>query len=283
MSSTDSSGPIVVPLDGSKNAENALPYAALLARLHGATVEFVHVVAHEGVSEGADLTQSRAAFTTYAGQLAEHWDIAEYSSRVSQGPAAAMILETASGASFVVIASHGHGGFHAMFIGSVADKVVRGATVPVLLVPGVGAPMAPDEHKTVLIGLDGSEPAEEALHLGRRLASALGAKVMLVRAWEVPVQAMSSFGEGYYPADELLASLAPVAEEYLKETGVPGEQMMVGQGSAAMVIAELARAQDAGLVVVGSSGKGLAARIALGSTTNRLMHSLHRPLLIVPV
>ncbi|MCA9854405.1 MAG: universal stress protein, partial [Dehalococcoidia bacterium] len=39
---------------------------------------------------------------------------------------------------------------------------------------------------------------------------------------------------------------------------------------------------DSGLVVMASSGKGLAERIALGSTTGRVMHSLHRPLLIIP-
>jgi nucleotide-binding universal stress UspA family protein len=38
------SRPIVVPLDGSKNAEFALPVAARLARLTGAPVELVYVV-----------------------------------------------------------------------------------------------------------------------------------------------------------------------------------------------------------------------------------------------
>src|ERR1035437_9239212 len=149
MSSNDSTGPIVVPLDGSKNAENALPYAALLAKLHRATVDFVHVVDHEGVSGEVELAHARETFTTYAGPLANEWDIAKYRAIVSQGSPAATILEAASGASFIVIASHGYGGFHAMFIGSVADKVVRGATVPVLLVPGVGAPLVPDARRIV--------------------------------------------------------------------------------------------------------------------------------------
>jgi nucleotide-binding universal stress UspA family protein len=282
MASTDSIGPIVVPLDGSKNAENALPHAAVLARLYAATVEFVHVVDHEGIEEG-DLAESQETFNTYSGQLAEHWGIAKHSSTVVQGPAAAMILERASKASFVVIASHGHGGFHAMFIGSVADKVVRGAAVPVLLVPGVGAPTAPDARRTVLIGLDGSEPAEKALHLGRDLAKRMAAPVALIQAWMIPVQTMATYdGYGYYPADALFASLLATAEDYLKRSAAPGEKALVAQGPPAAVIADTATKLDAGLVVVASSGKGLAARIALGSTTDRLMHSLHRPLLIVP-
>jgi len=283
MSSSPSIGPIVVPLDGSKNAENALPYAALLARLGAAAVEFVHVVDHEGVREAGDLAEARATFTTYTGKLAEQWGIAKHGSTVAQGPAAATILDAASSASYVVIASHGHGGFHAMFVGSVADKVVRGATVPVLLVPGVGAPIVPDPRRTVLIGLDGSEPAEKALHLGRDLAKQMGSPVALIQAWMIPVQTMATYdGYGYYPADDLFASLLGAAEEYLKRTAAPDEKALIAQGPATMVIVDTATKLDAGLVVVASAGKGLAARIALGSTTDRLMHSLHRPLLVVP-
>ena len=283
MSSTDSSGPIVVPLDGSKNAENALPYAALLARLDGTAVEFVHVVDHEGVEEARELADARATFNTYAGKLAEQWGLAKYNSTVAEGPAAATILESAPSASYIVLASHGHGGFHAMFVGSVADKVVRGATVPVLLVPGVGAPIVPDPRRAVLIGLDGSEPAEKALQLGRELARQMGSPVALIQAWMIPVQTMATYdGYGYYPADDLFASLLGAAEEYLKRTAAPGEKALIAQGPAAMVIVDTAAKLDAGLVVVATAGKGLAARIALGSTTDRLMHSLHRPLLVVP-
>ena len=48
-------------------------------------------------------------------------------------------------------------------------------------------------------------------------------------------------------------------------------------------IAEVAEKVAAGLVVMTSHGRGLAARIALGSNTDRAMHALHRPLLVVPV
>jgi nucleotide-binding universal stress UspA family protein len=54
-------------------------------------------------------------------------------------------------------------------------------------------------------------------------------------------------------------------------------------GQAAAAIVEMASIVDPELVVVTSSGKGLASRIALGSTTERVAHSLHRPLLVVHV
>ena len=55
------------------------------------------------------------------------------------------------------------------------------------------------------------------------------------------------------------------------------------QAAPAAAIEEAANKYDAGLIVLSSSGKGLARRIALGSTTDRVMHSVQRPLLIVPI
>jgi nucleotide-binding universal stress UspA family protein len=62
----------------------------------------------------------------------------------------------------------------------------------------------------------------------------------------------------------------------------PGEETVVAQGSPAAVIVEAAERLDAGLVAMASSGKGLASRLALGSVTERVMHTLRRSLLVLP-
>ncbi len=274
-------GSIVVPLDGSKNAENALPWATTLARLYDATVEFVHVVDHEGVRAPRDVPAAEAAFATYASELAVRSGVSSHDSRVLQGHPARAIVDAAADARFIVIASHGHGGFRAAFVGSVADKVIRNATVPVVLVPAIGAPIVPD-RQTLLVALDGSDTAERGLDLARDLARRIGATVTLIRAWTFPVQATSSF-EAYYPSQELFESMKDAAEGYIAAAALPGEERIVAMGYPASAIADVAARLDPELVVVTTSGKGLAARIALGSTTERLAHSLHRPLLIVPV
>ena len=283
MSSTDSSGPIVVPLDGSKHAENALPQAALLSRLYGAKVEFVHVVDRDAAVGSEEFARAKEVFAEYAAGVAARWDIAQHEARTLKGSAAAVILEAAATASFVVIATHGYGGFRAMFIGSVADKVARGATVPVILIPGIGGPIPLDPSRVVLVGLDGSEAAEKGLRLAREIGKKLGAPIALIRAWTIPVPATASaFAYDYYPTQDVIDSLGTDAEEYIARTALPGEKLLCVQGPAATMIADAATHLNAGLVVVASSGKGLAARVALGSTTAELMHSLHRPLLIVP-
>lgn len=283
MASADSSGPIVVPLDGSKHAENALPQAALLSRLYGVKVEFVHVVDRDAAGGSEEFARAKEVFAGYAAGVAEHWGIAKHEARTLEGSAAAAILDAAAKASFVVIATHGHGGFRAMFIGSVADKVARGATVPVILIPGVGGPAPLDPSRVVLIALDGSDAAEKGLSLGREIGKKFGAPIALIRAWTIPTQASASaFAYGYYPTQDIIDALGTDAQEYVTRVALPGERALCVQGPPVTMIADAATHLDAGLVVVASSGKGLAARVALGSTTAGLMHSLHRPLLIVP-
>ncbi|MEP7216914.1 MAG: universal stress protein [Anaerolineaceae bacterium] len=272
---------IVVPLDGSKNAENALPWAATLARLYNATVEFVHVIDDDGVEDPRDLSAATATFASHASELANKWGLPAHDSRVLQGHPARTIVDVAAGARFIVIASHGHGGFRAAFVGSVADKVIRNATVPALLVPAIGAPVAPD-GRTVLVALDGSEAAESGLELARDLARRLKSTVTLLRAWTFLVQATGTF-DSYYPSQEVFEAVELAAKEYIAAKALPGEAAVVVMGPAVAAVGDVAARLDPELVVVTTSGKGFAARIALGSTTERLAHSLHRPLLIVPV
>jgi nucleotide-binding universal stress UspA family protein len=277
---TTESAPIVVPLDGSKNAENAVPFAALVARVYGAPVHFVYVADPEIVDTTKDYSAAKEAFASHVASLAERYGVARYVAHVAEGAAAATILRYAleSEARMTVIASHGRGGFHATFIGSVADKVVRGARRPILVVPGVGSPVLPDE-RPILVALDGSSEAERGLGAARDLAKAVNAPVALMRAYSIPPPVGIEFS---YYSPEVLASFQQAAEEYLQKVALKGEQAYAVQASAAIGIEETANQIDAGIVVMTSHGKGLAERVALGSTTDRVMHTIRRPLLIVP-
>lgn len=279
---TNESAPIVVPLDGSSVAENAVPYAAFLARLYdNCPVHFLHVTDATTVKTPTDLANARVAFFGYAAGLAESHAIKSPVYHVAEGPAAETILryKWENGARMVVIATHGRGGVHAMFVGSVADKVCRASRVPVLAVPGVEVKATPGAGP-MLIALDGSPDAEKGLALGRDIATKTGALVYLVRAYSVPPPVGVEFS---YYSPELLDSFEIAAKDYLQSVAVAGERTVVVQASAAIAIQEAATKYEAGMVVVTSRGIGLAHRFALGSTTDRLLHSMERPLLIVPV
>lgn len=271
--------PIVVPLDGSKNAEVAIPAAATLARLYGAPIQFVHALDEE-VEREPDVDRAREVFAAYMDGLVKLSGLADHPHTVDvvRGAAARAVLDYAAQARMIVLATHGRGGLKASFVGSVADKIVRGATVPVLVVP-LGS-KARIEADPIVVALDGSEVAEGGLAVARELAGHLGAKVVLVRAYSIPPPAGIEFVA--YPVD-LTTSLQEAAEAYLAATAKPGEQTLCQLASPVDAIIEAADHVNAGLVVMTSHGKGAAHRIALGSTTDRAMHSIRRPLLVVPV
>ncbi len=277
------SKPILVPLDGSSTAERAVPVAATIGRITGSPLTFFHAISESDAENAETFDRAREMFDSYAHGLAKRCGVSEAAGpsvvEIRQGSAAKLVLAASANSAMIVIASHGRSGFQAAVIGSVADKVVRGATVPVLVVPGATEAVTL-EGAPVLIAVDGSEASAEALRQGRDLATALKSPVTLVRAFNVPPPVGVEFA--YYPMD-LMETMQQGAEDYLKQTALPGEGTYLAQGQPWQVIIEAAEKNNAGLVVMASTGKGLASRLTLGSATDRVLHALHRPLLIVPI
>jgi nucleotide-binding universal stress UspA family protein len=272
--------PILVPLDGSHNAEAAAAPAFALARKLGAPVRFIHAIDPDVFEGQVDVEKARETFRGYAREMAERNRVGSvpYEIVVLSGHAAQGILDSSAAAQAVVIASHGRSGLHATLFGSVADKIVRGAKVPTLVIP-LGCEIEPGSGP-VLVGLDGSGTAEAGLATARELARVLGVKVALVRAFSIPPPVGVEFVA--YPVD-LGTSLREATEAYLKETAEPGEDVYAVMAPPVDAIDQAAEACNASVVVMTSHGKGFAQRIALGSVTDRAMHTLKRPLLVVPV
>ncbi len=268
---------IVVPLDGSKGAEKAIPLAKRLATIYGAGINFVHVVDGEVVESDEDFERAREVFKGYVTDLARSEELDGTPCEVRRGSPSDQILDFASDARCIAIGSHGRGGFRATVIGSVADKVVRGTGVPVFVVPIAGrGDLGPEP---IVVGLDGSGRAEVGLEAAREIAAATGAGLYLVRAHYFPAPSTVEFG---YYAPDLAESVRIGAEEYLQEVAGEGETAVTVLGPADTAILETARQLDAGLIVLTSHGRGLAGRLALGSTTDRVMHAAERVLLVVP-
>jgi nucleotide-binding universal stress UspA family protein len=152
----------LVPLDGSETAEAALAPAAELARLMGAGLTLLRVVvpapvlvqdgvaSAESAMEGLVLeeltTQARADLDRTAGRVRAEGLPVEVRVAVNVSPAAG-VLDAAPTADLIALATHGRSGAARLFLGSVADKVVRGAPCPVLVVrspaPADGPPRTP--------------------------------------------------------------------------------------------------------------------------------------------
>jgi nucleotide-binding universal stress UspA family protein len=238
---------------------------------------FVHVPAGERAESFVDRERNQSVFKSYALAL-DAGGFGEATAQVIDGSPAEAILKFAGERGLIVLSSHGRGGFRAALVGSVADKVVRGAAAPVLVVPAVDS--VPDVCSgPFVIALDGSAQAEAGLRFGRELAAAASAKVTLVRAYNL---APPTYVEiGYYVPD-VSEGLEEAARQYLRLVAAQGETLLLARGAADVVIADAANSADASLVIMTTEGLGRARRIALGSTTDRVLHSLRRPLFIIP-
>ena len=140
---------VLVPLDGSALAEAAIEAALDLG--HGMASKLVLVRAAEAHTlPGADPTDEQVAVVReaeeYLAAVAERLTmrgVKDVDTGVWYGPAAAAVIEAAKlkKADLIVMSTHGRSGLGRLILGSVAESVLRGTTIPVCIVRAPGAPI----------------------------------------------------------------------------------------------------------------------------------------------
>jgi len=193
---------ILVPLDGTPQAEQALTVATRLARATDGTIILLQVVGipadYSTYSFGAQIAQtpmlaedvleaeqSRAEIYMAEVQQSERLAGMKTETRVTIGTAAMTIQDIASEdhCDIIVMSSHGDTGFKRWVLGSVAQKVSRHSPVPVLVLHEDGRtpesifpdPLRPLRSIMALVALDGSTFAEDAIEPTTNLLAALAA------------------------------------------------------------------------------------------------------------
>jgi nucleotide-binding universal stress UspA family protein len=284
---------ILVPLDGSMQAEQALPYAVTLARKLSAKVILMSALApaerwaEGGASRPEEEAEEKAA-RNYLQSVSRLADNVHADVRVLWGPAAASICVCADddAADVIVMTTHGRSGFARWLIGSVSDRVLRTTRKPLVLVHSTESPAtAPVEFNRLLVPLDGSGLAEAALPVARELARSLDASVVLERVVMMPV----SWGSEAYQPDptRLIEYMETEARDYLQKTaGVIKDgvevQTEVSVGLPAAVIIDAAAAHHADMIVLTTHGHSGPARWIMGSVADSVVRHAERPCLIVP-
>jgi len=140
---------ILLALDGSPLAEAAVPHARALAKAFGARVTLLSVVQPVGiypqsgvvgpvVSIALNVEEEMESVRRYLRTIAEQFEAEGINVEevVREGDAASQICDYAheSRADLIVMSTHGRSGVQRWVYGSVADKVLRGANVPILLI-----------------------------------------------------------------------------------------------------------------------------------------------------
>ena len=142
--------------------------------------------------------------------------------------------------------------------------------------------------RSIVVGTDGSETAGEAVRQAVELASATGARVELVSAYE-PVSNQRLREESQQVPEDLQWMVNPredvdatldAATELAEEAGVP-VQKYARQGDPADAILDVAEEVKADLIVVGNKGMTGARRFLLGSVPNKVSHHAPCSVLII--
>lgn len=287
---------ILVPLDGSALAERALPHAEAIARATQARLVLVRV-AHERTLGGIQHEANRMAvmqeaelyLTTIVERLWATGLPAEIS--VAYGDVAEEISAAAGryGADLIVMATHGRGGLGRVIYGSTAEALAQRSSIPLLLVrAGADTPstLPFSGHPQLVVPLDGSDLAEEALPVAVRLSMALGGALVLLHV-------VSPFEEAALPETVRLdfpqreAERMAEAHTYLhtlvarSATGGCQVHCDVRYGVPAEAIQEAVRDHQATLVVMATHGRSALGRLLVGSVAQAVVRHTQVPVALV--
>lgn len=278
---------VVVGVDGSESALDAVRWAADEARRRRAALRIVHAYEipvgyprgyiDEHALRGALAAQSRS-------WLAQAWQAAEdvvpgLAAEVVEVRAGAvpMLVKESVGADLLVLGTRGLGGFTGLLVGSTAVEVAARAYCPVVVVRGVA-------RGSVVVGVDGAPAGEGAIAFAFAQASACGANLVAVHTW-TDLVVETAFAGGAAALD--FAPLAQQAEELLAERLAGWQEKYPDVAVSRHVSREravkalLRHAERAQLVVVGNRGRGGFRGLLLGSTSRHLLQHAPCPVAVI--
>jgi nucleotide-binding universal stress UspA family protein len=298
---------ILVPIDGTRPSEEALPYALVIAGKEGKVTLIEVIPESEPLRKpfGAVSMSAEEVIEMLKGLAQEDLDKAAadwqplapevpLDRMIGQGDATSVILRTADDLNFdlIALASAARGAVGRLALGSVSDKVMRESEIPVLVVrqnPDAEENKLP-AIKRVIVALDGSDRAMLALPIAAAIGKQMGAEITLLTAVDLP-QVVSPV-MGYAPAfspdiyTQLEEESTTAAHEALDAAKAEIEHYgvtvntQVTIGFAVDSIIDFAKPDD--LIVMTTRGQGGFKRWIMGSVAERLVRESPAPIVIVP-
>ncbi len=278
---------VLVSLDGSEASEIVLPYAEELAQRLNSELDIIGVCAeHERVLEHL--------LNNYLNDLISQLKSKGIRARVVflYGNAAEEILDYANkiNASLITMATHGRSGISRWLLGSVAEKVLRGATTPLLLVSEKWRKVKPTENpvfRRILVPLDGSALGAAALPWAKELAKRTNAELFLLHVILSPYKVTGVLDYAISFQEQLIEILRKQAQEYMTTVAaeLEGEKLNFKHdlitGMPADAILDYARGNAIDLIAMSTHGRTGIGRFVLGSVADKVVHVSNLPVLLV--
>lgn len=303
---------LMVPVDGSQFAVQAVAPAISLARQRGAELDLVHVnFTHpllpvtpteaaalqaelHTVAESASRSLGREVAVSTIADLPK--PMLQYDTPSAAIAAALGAYAAETGAVAMVMATRSRGAVGRVLLGSVADHLVRESPVPLLLIRPRGgtAAVAPDadespQFRRILIPLDGSRTAAAAIGATLSTFGTDGITYTLLEGLAPGTEPLGSGLVGMQVWRELAEDRAGAAQDYLNRVAeylrmhgaTVNARVGYAPSSVAVAIARLLESQETDVIALGSHGRRGLSRLLHGSVTTRLLQSSAVPLFVV--
>lgn len=286
---------VLIPTDGSESAARAARYGVVLAEAYDAAVHVLSVVDErdydgveaERVDAGKTAAEAQAgdavdAVATLAGERGS------VTTRLAVGVPSEEILRyvAEAGIDLVAMGTHGRTGAERFVIGSVAERVVRHADVPVLTVRVSDAAPSWPPLERILVPTDGSDASFAALppafDLAERFDAVVEALSIVDERSKASVYTVETALEEMVGGLEATATTATERIEARAHAADVEVTTTVVDGIPARTICAHAEESGADLVVLASHGRTGLAHYLLGSVAERVVRNSVVPVLTVP-
>lgn len=286
---------ILVPLDGSKVAEQVFPYVIELARAFGSEVisigvcepeesEYGHIC-HVYMNNQSELLKNKLGDNTAA----------EVKSVVLSGRPAEEILGYAekNDISLIIMASHGRSGIKPWSLGSTVDKVLHRVAAPLLIIRAIEPPPQSDKTEVfirILVPLDGSQAGEIVLPYITELMKKLKSEVVFLQVVASGKHVHTIGGIDYIRFNDYdIESMKERDREYLNKVRQKLEdtnlikKCEVRVGDPAQEIVKCADEMDCQLIMLPSHLHSSIERWAFGSITYKILQTTNKSFLLIPL
>jgi nucleotide-binding universal stress UspA family protein len=270
-------GHLLVPLDGSTFAEQALPHAELISRAFDGLLTLVSAIPDNA---------------GYLREMAQRLQISGIKSDYAIGEGsvvdATSTLVDEAGIDLVVTSTRGGSGARHWLTGGVASRIAQSITKPVLLIQSDPSDNARALRlNRLLVTLDGSGTAERVLPYALAVARAFDAELILLSVPEIP--AASQFGAAidWVEAQRLEAEIE--AWKYLDSIlatihdDCPSVRAVVTGSRPASAVVEVSESEGVDMIFMATHGRGGLDRLWMGSVTERVVQLTELPVFLLPV
>ncbi len=288
---------VLCPVDFSDFSRHALDHAAALARWYGARLTLLHVFVNR---PGADVPPipmtdvDRQQLTAELRRMAAHVPVdVLLDLRVTEASDIHREILTQAemvSADLLVLGTHGRSGFERFVLGSVAERIVRTAPCPTMIVPRRAADTGPDEpvrfHR-IVCPIDFSDASRRAVRFAVSVAEEARAQLILLHVLDVPPEIVAQPMSAGFDVDRIRSAAVADATRQLQGL-VPDPQPnctlkpVVREGPVYREILATATERSADLIVMGVQGRGAIDLMVFGSNTARVMRGAACPVLVLP-